>query len=182
MRSLIPPQEGLREARAYAHVIVGDAIVRIPRDRFGIPLPEACLATPEQLAAAIDAGPRRGVARLRAALEDISVGSMSPLETEYRLDAAADALPVPELDVEIRDGSGRLLGISEVVYRPWRVIVEVEGDHHRTSRRQWQRDLDKYAAYAAHGWEVVRVTSTHLRSGSAMPLVRAALRRHGWSG
>jgi len=158
-------------------VVVGDAIVRVPRGRSGIPMPEARLATVAQLAAAAHAGSRRGSARLREALELVRPGSMSPLETEFRLDAAAAGLPAPELDGEIRDARGRLLGISEFVYRPWRVVVEVEGDHHRTSRAQWHRDLDKYAAYAAEGWEVVRVTSRHIRSGSAVRLLRDALAR-----
>ena len=86
-------------------------------------------------------------------------------------------MPPADLDVEIRDASGRLLGISEFAYRERRVVVEIEGDHHRTSRAQWNRDLDKYAAYAAAGWEVVRVTSHHLRQGRAVALVSAALER-----
>ena len=167
-----------RELSVRELVIVGDAIVRIPRGRSGIPHPEARLATHAQLGSAVDAGPRRGIARLRTALSLIREGSMSPLETIFRLDAADAGLPPADLDVEIRDVAGRLLGISEFVYREHRVVVEIEGDHHRTSRAQWNRDLDKYAAYAAAGWEVVRVTSSHLRHGRAVALVRAALERH----
>lgn len=167
-----------RELSVRELVVVGDAIVRIPRGRSGTPLPEARLATHAQLGSAVDAGPRRGIAHLRTALPLIREGSMSPLETAFRLDAADAGLPPADLDGEIRDASGRLLGISEFVYRAHRVVVEIEGDHHRTSRAQWNRDLDKYAAYAAAGWEVVRVTSSHLRQGRAVGLVRAALDRH----
>ena len=167
-----------RELSVRELVVLGDAIVRIPRGRSGIPHPDARLATRAQLASAVDAGPRRGIARLRSALPLIREGSMSPLETLFRLDAADAGLPPAELDVEMRDASGRLLGISEFVYRTHRVVVEIEGDHHRTSRAQWNRDLEKYAAYAAAGWEVVRVTSSHLRQGRAVELVRAALERH----
>lgn len=158
-------------------IVVGDAIVRIPRGRSGIPLPGARLATRAHLESAVAAGPRRGIAQLRAALPLIREGSMSPLETTFRLDAAEAGLPPADLDIEIRDAAGRLLGISEFAYREHRVVVEIEGDHHRTSRAQWNRDLDKYAAYAAAGWEVVRVTSRHLRQGRAVALVSAALER-----
>ena len=72
------------------------------------------------------------------------------------------------------------IGITEFVYRRQRVVVEVEGDHHRTSRAQWNRDIDKYAAYAAEGWEVVRLTSRHVRGGQATPIVSQVLRRRGW--
>ena len=109
------------------------------------------------------------------------LSSASPLETEYRLDAALAGLPTPELDVKIRDGRGRLIGITEVVYREYRTLVEVEGDHHRTDRRQWDRDIEKYNAYAALGWEVVRLTSTHVRGAKrGVSLVRDALLRNGW--
>lgn len=161
-------------------VIVGDALVRVPRDDRG--MPTVALTTIEELARAVSAGPRPGVARLRGVLDQIRVGSSSPLETEYRLDAAARGLPEAELDVEIMGPDGRRAGITEVVYRRYRVLVEVEGDHHRTSRAQWNRDIEKYAAYAAAGWEVVRLTGLHVRSGRAPAIVAGALRRHGWSG
>ncbi|MEH3088782.1 MAG: DUF559 domain-containing protein [Microbacterium arborescens] len=158
-------------------VVVGDAFVRHPRGPGGVLRPADALTTIDGLAATLSAGPRRGAARLRAALGRIRVGSSSPLESELRLDLADAGAPTPLLDVDIRDDRGRLLGISEFVFEQARVIVEVEGDHHRTSRRQWNRDLDKYAAYAAAGWEVVRVTGTHIRTGHAVPRVRAALQR-----
>ncbi|GEK86275.1 hypothetical protein GCM10007198_04050 [Microbacterium aerolatum] len=76
------------------------------------------------------------------------------------------------------------MGISEFVYREYRVVVEVEGDHHRTERTQWNRDIEKYHAYAEAGIEVVRLTSKHIRGRhpTAVEIVRAALHRHGWNG
>lgn len=163
-------------------IVLGDAIVRIPRDDRGRRRPDQSLASVEQLRAAAEAGPRRAVMRLRESLDSIRIGSASPLETEYRLDAVAAGIPEPELDVEIRDVRGRLLGVTEVLYREHRVLVEVEGDHHRTSRQQWNRDIEKYAAYVAEGFEVVRLTSAHIRgeSPTSARIVRDALIRHGW--
>lgn len=163
-------------------VVLGDAIVRVPRDEKGRPRPEARLGTVEQLRAAAEAPWRRGRRRLSAALERVRVGSMSPLETDFRLVTGEAGLPEPDLDVEIRDEAGRLLGISDAVYRRQRVIAEVEGDHHRTSREQWDRDIQKYAAYAAQGWEVIRLTSRDIRGAAprAAEMVREALARRGW--
>ena len=91
-------------------------------------------------------------------------------------------LPEPELDVEIRDASGSLCGITEIVYRKYRTLVEIEGDHHRTDQQQWDRDIEKYAAYVAEGWEVVRLTSRHIRGSHprAVAIVREVLKRRGW--
>lgn len=163
-------------------VRLGDAIVRIPRDDRGRRRPEQQLASLSQLAAAADAGRRLGAERLRTALPLLRTGSMSVLETDWRLNLIGAGLPEPALDVEVRDPTGRLLGISDGAFPEYRLAVEVEGDHHRTSRRQWARDLEKYAAYAAHGWEVVRVASAHIRPvrGVDVGLVRAALLRRGW--
>lgn len=159
-------------------VILGDAMVRVPRDDRG--RLTTALATIDELKRAVAAGPRRGIGRLRRAVALVRVGSASPLETEYRLDAEANGLPDAELDVEIFDACGSRIGITEFEYRPYGILVEIEGDHHRTSRAQWLRDIDKYAAYVAAGWEVVRLTSNHVRSGRASSIVQAALRRHGW--
>lgn len=165
-------------------VIVGDFFVRIPRDTSTRLRSELALATPAQLRTALEAGRRAGAEELRAALAHVRVGSGSPLETRHRLRAVAAGLPEPELDVEIRDDTGTLLGISEFVYRKYLTVVEVEGDHHRTSRKQWLRDLDKYEAYAQAGWRVVRVTSAHVRSSDHrdVQLVADALRARGWAG
>ncbi|WP_345046394.1 hypothetical protein [Microbacterium invictum] len=163
-------------------IILGDAIVRIPRDRDGAPQPEQQLATiPELEAAARRPGRRRRVELLRACSR-VRMGSMSALETDCRLTMEDAGLPEPELDVEILDARGRLIGISDAIYRRWGVVVEVEGRHHSTSDAQWSRDLDKYAAYAAVGLELVRLASKHIRGPRPRgpEIVRAVLQRRGW--
>lgn len=162
-------------------IILGDAIVRVPRDERGTPRPEWAGATIEQLQATISAGSRAGVRKLRAALDRIRVGCSSPLETEYRLDGEDAGLPEPELDVDIRDAQGRRLGISEFAYPRYGVVVEIEGDHHRSSKHQWNRDLQKYRDYANAGWEVVRLTAHDIRTQRrAARIVREVLIRRGW--
>lgn len=165
-------------------VALGDAIVRIPRDHRGRPIPDQQLASLEQLVGATNAPGRKNRARLAAALADVRVGSMSVLETDYRLLAAAAGLPEPVLDVEIRHPSGALIGIVDAAYPEFHTIAEVEGDHHRTSRMQWERDIEKHAALTALGWEVIRVTAAHIRGAHprAAESVASALRRHGWTG
>lgn len=162
---------------------VGDALVFIPRRR-GLErgAPEDALATPAQLTAAIDAGPRAGIHRLREALPHIRVGSASPSETKVRLACMRAGLPEPELDIDVVPGAPKPIGCTEIVYREWRVLVENEGDHHRTDTAQWDRDIEKYAACEAAGWTIVRLTGRHLRDNArpAVTKVRDALVRAGW--
>lgn len=158
-------------------VRLGDALVRVPRGTGGRLVPEQQLATIDQLRAASAAPHRRGREALDAALELIRVGSMSPLETDFRLGLGEAGLPEPELDVEIRDAGGRLVGIADGMYREPRVLIEVEGQQHRTSSAQWERDIEKHAAYAALGWNLVRLTGRAVRSGESAPAVGAMLAR-----
>ena len=162
-------------------VIVGDAIVRIPRLRGGhAGEPRHALARIADLRTATTVGRRAGAAALREALDLIRLGSSSPGETLARLAIIRAGLPEPELDVEILGEEGALVGIADLAYRLFRVMVEYEGDQHRVDARQWNRDIDKYAACDSLGWIVVRITAAHLRSGAAVARIRAALVRRGW--
>ena len=163
-------------------VAVGDAIVRIPR----IPGPSgrvlrAPLATFDDLDTVIRAGRRAGIVKLREARTLIRVGAASPKETELRLALTHQVgMPAPVLDFDVY-ARGVYLGCSEIAYPDYQVAVEYEGDYHRTDRRRWAKDIDKYEAYAAAGWRTVQITAEHLRrTGEAARRVRDALRRAGW--
>lgn len=153
-----------------------------PAPNAGVRLPHRQLATVEQLRAAASPPRRRGQAALERALTYIRVGSMSPLETDLRMDLQDAGLPEPVLDVEVRSSGGRLLGIADGAYPEYGVLLEVEGRHHLQSDAQWERDIAKYAAFAAAGHDVVRLTGRSVRGGRAVATVIEALRRHGWRG
>lgn len=166
-------------------VVLGDAIVRIPRARgMRRGSPSSALATIEQLAAAMNAGIRHGASRLRAALPLIRVGSASPPETDLRLALVRDGMPEPELDYDVYSRSGAAIGFTELAYPTFRVLVEYEGDHHRTDREQWDRDIAKHEACVDAGWSPVRVTARQLYPSPAPALatIRRALIRGGWTG
>lgn len=164
-------------------IIAGDAIVHEPRGRGGVRgEPGSGLATLDQLAAAASVGRRVGVARLREALPHIRVGSMSPPETRLRLAVVGAGLPEPDLDVDVLDENGAMIGCTELAYPRWRILIEFEGDHHRVSRAQWDRDIEKHARCVALGWNVLRYTACHLHPSTepAVTGIRDALLRAGW--
>jgi hypothetical protein len=164
-------------------VVLGDAIVRIPRARgMRRGSPSSALATVEQLEAAMNAGVRHGASRLRAALPLIRVGSASPPETDLRLAIVREGMPEPELDYDVYTAAGDAIGFTELAYPAFRVLVEYEGDHHRTDQAQWDRDIAKHAACLDAGWTPVRITARHLYPSPAPALtaIRRALVRGGW--
>jgi len=138
-------------------VVLGDAIVSARR----------CSTRLEDLATALVwAGSRRGIRNLRAAIELVRVGAGSPQETRARLAIVRAGLPEPELQVDIVDEAGRFVGRVDMAYPEQRIVVEYEGDHHRTDAEQWGRDLRRYREMERLGWAVVRWTKSDL-SGHA---------------
>ena len=91
-------------------------------------------------------------------------------------------LPEPEVNVTIRDARGRFIGRGDLVYRQWRVIVEYDGEQHRTDTTQFDRDVARLDDFAAHGWRVVRIVGRSFFGNPAesMERVRRALLAAGW--
>jgi Protein of unknown function (DUF559) len=124
----------------------------------------------------------RGKVRAGQALGLIRPGVESRRETLLRLAILDAGLPEPEVNPELFAPDGTFLGRADLVYRRWWVIVEYDGDQHRTSTRQFDRDSRRLDDFAANGWRVVRITG---RSFSTDPAgcaarVRRALLTAGW--
>ncbi len=153
-------------------VAVGDALVRAPRR----PREHAQLATVAQLQAAIDAGKRPGIVRLRAALPHVRPRVDSRTETLLRLAIGDAALPEPVTGHAVVVGS-EVLAQVDLAYPLERVAIEYEGEHHLTDPKQWARDIRRYERLADAGWRVIRVTKDDLfrQRGALMARIRAAL-------
>jgi hypothetical protein len=104
----------------------------------------------------------RGRRKLRAAAELIRSGSGSPMETRARLAFGLTGLPEPELNATVYAEDGHFLARVDFLWRSARVIVEYEGDQHRTDRRQWQNDIQRLRLLEDLGWKVVRITAADL--------------------
>lgn len=151
------------------HLVV-DPIVPDRRD----PRPYAHL---DDLADRIRSFDGRGAARARRAFSRMRLGVESPRETFLRLDLLAAGLPEPEVNGAIRDAQGRLIAIGDLVYRPQMVLVEYDGEHHRTDSRQYRRDIERHDLLVELGWRRIRVGRDSPRTGprSAVERTRAAL-------
>jgi hypothetical protein len=124
---------------------------------------------------------REGCGLLLASLDEARAGSRSPGETRVRLLLVRAGLPQPALNDEIRDAHGRFLGTADLVWRDQRVLLEYEGDLHRTDLEQFRYDIERYERFTDAGWAVVRVTGDDLRGGRRDALVARVARRLGVS-
>ena len=124
----------------------------------------------------------RGVVLARTAVKLVRERVDSPRETWLRLCLVLAGLPMPECNLVIGADQGPI-GRVDLVYLAYRLIIEYEGDQHRTDRNQWNRDIDRQEVFARDHWTLMRITSERARW--ARQLVRAvyqALKASGYDG
>lgn len=107
----------------------------------------------------------RGVRRARSAAELVRLGAESPRESELRLLAREAGLPEPVLQHELVDASGRWIGTFDLAWPEARLIAEYDGDQHRTSTTQYERDIRRFDDAAEAAWRVIRVRTHGLGEG-----------------
>ena len=162
-------------------VAVGDALVLQPAyPEQGNDRPWVSL---DQLSERVEMYRGRGKANARKAFTLIRPGAESRPETLLRLALAEAGLPEPEVNPIMSGVAKRRRGRGDLVYRRWRVLVEYDGDHHRTSKRQFERDIGRLDDFTADGWRVVRITGTSFFRDrpDAIARVARALSERGWS-
>ena len=101
---------------------------------------------------------RRGIRRAREALSLVDPGAESPCETWLRLLLIRAGFPRPQTQIPVYDEYGALVGVLDMGWQDLKLAVEYEGDHHRTDRRRFNRDIRRAEALTELGWLNVRVT------------------------
>lgn len=140
-------------------VAAGDYLITGPDPLHGLPP----FASREDLMAGVAAhGNRRGIRAARRALDLVRVGPRSRPESLLRVLMVTNGFPEPELNLSVRllNGSHKE---PDVVYPAIRFGIEYEGDGHRQDRALFLRDIERKEAFADIDWELMRVTSDHLK-------------------
>lgn len=123
---------------------------------------------------------RAGSAALGEALLLSRAGVRSRPETHLRLLIARAGLPAPEVAPGVRT----LLGVlhPDLGWPEYRVLVEYEGDGHRTDDRVFASDLRRFDAYADADWSAVRCSKADLYGDPRRVLesLTRRLRARGW--
>lgn len=161
-------------------VVMGDSCVRIPRVEFEGR--DAPLCTLGDLQRMIDRHKgKRGLRKVKVAIQLIRIGSDSPQESLLRLAIVRAGLPEPALNVpvEAKDG-GRFLQ-PDLSYKKYKIGIEYEGEGHG-NEAQVVRDISRSERYEALGWTEVRISKRHMFNDAkaAVAKVRSALVQAGW--
>lgn len=162
------------------HVVVGDHLVLDPY--LFNPSDPRPFTSIDQLAERLRDFRGRGKRAAQLALAQVRAGAESRPETLLRLLLTHAGLPEPLLNQVVRGSRGEFLGRVDMIYPQWRVIVEYDGDQHRTSTAQYERDSTRVDALRRAGFTVIRVRMRGLfvQPEATIVTVRNALHAAGW--
>ncbi len=82
-------------------------------------------------------------------------------ESETRAMVVFSGLPAPEVNVPLVI-AGERIGIVDLLIRCVMLVLEYEGRQHAESIIQFNRDIDRYAAFRRHRVEYLQVTNEML--------------------
>jgi hypothetical protein len=108
---------------------------------------------------------RRGIRRARTTLGLVDPGAESPRETWLRLLLIRAGFTAPQTQIPVYDNYGQLVAVLDMGWEGIKLAVEYDGDHHRTDRRQFNKDIRRAEAVAELGWIDIRVTAEDTPGG-----------------
>jgi len=120
----------------------------------------------------------RSIRRARRALDLVDAGAESPRETWLRLLLIDAGYPRPQTQIPVYDEYGALTAVIDMGWEDIKVGLEYEGDHHRTDRNVFNKDIRRHETLTTElGWIVVRVTAEDVPGGILRRVAAAWARR-----
>lgn len=155
-RNIVPPILALLQSAAilpFTELVVAiDHLIHVARTGADEPV-----VTLEDVLDAAMAYSGRGARRLIAALRIARPGADSRMETLLRLIMAQYGLDVLELQANVYDTEGQWIGRFDMVDRERKLIVEYDGEQHRSDRAQYLKDQRRLDAARAAGYQILRL-------------------------
>jgi hypothetical protein len=123
----------------------------------------------------------RGMARLRSVAPLASDRADSAPESRIRYRIFKAGLPPPSVNIELFDSRGVFLAMPDLSYPQFTIAIDYEGDHHRTDKDQWEKDINRVPRLQDAGWHHTRVSRSDLRdAGDFLARLARNLRARGW--
>jgi very-short-patch-repair endonuclease len=125
----------------------------------------------------------RGYRRLVEALVHVRERTDSARETMLRLLIVRAGLPEPMINAPVRSRLGKVVAHADLAYPHYSLVIEYDGDQHRTEQKQYYIDIDRLERITREGWRVIRINRRHMGEPRSLEnLVRQALVDAGWRG
>ncbi len=114
------------------------------------------LVNPAALDLTIAEHHRRGATRARTAFALLDAGAESPMETRLRLILVLAGLPRPRTQVDLFGRHGEWIARADMYYPHARLVIEYDGQQHRTDSRQYDSDVVRMELLEEAGYRVRR--------------------------
>lgn len=106
---------------------------------------------------------RRGRQRLLRAAELLNDRAESAPESKLRAVLVLAGLPEPRVNLQVTDRFGEFVARTDLRIDEYRIILEYQGDYHRTTPGQWRADMSRRSRLEAQGWRVLEVNADDLK-------------------
>lgn len=118
----------------------------------------------------------RGFRQLDEALALVRERTDSARETMLRLLIVRAGMPEPMINAPIRSRTGRVVAHADLAYPEFNLVLEYDGDQHRTDRAQYYIDINRLERITREGWRVIRINLKHMASPTVLAsVIREAL-------
>ncbi|WEO77792.1 DUF559 domain-containing protein [Cryobacterium sp. SO2] len=107
---------------------------------------------------------RRVQRKLRHAGALLNDRSESAPESILRALLELAGLPVSGVNHVVTDRFGEFVARTDLLIDRYRIILEYQGDYHRTKKGQWRADMTRRAKLEAQGWRVMELNADDLRN------------------
>lgn len=138
------------------------------------------VSVPEIRALAAEHRGARGLRQLGTVLTLVDPGAQSPKESWLRLLLVEAGLPRPRTQIPVRSADGWSVYYLDLGWEDAKVAVEYDGEHHRTDRLQYAKDVRRLEDLGRLGWIVIRVLAGDTKT-DILRRVRAAFARRSSS-
>ncbi|MCK0118871.1 DUF559 domain-containing protein [Isoptericola sp. S6320L] len=120
----------------------------------------------------------KGIAQVREQLSRVRPGTDSVMETRTRLLLTGAGLPCPQVNEVVWLADGTYVKRCDLLYPDHQVVIEYDGDQHRTDKEQWRDDVRRRRWLEELGLTViVAVADDIVRDGTRLvERTRRALR------
>jgi very-short-patch-repair endonuclease len=122
------------------------------------------LVSPLDLAEALGRPFNRRIRRkLRHAGQLLNDRSESPPESILRALLELAGLTISGVNHVVTDQFGEFVARTDLIIDRHRIILEYQGDYHRTKKGQWRADMSRRAKLEAQGWRVMELNADDLK-------------------
>lgn len=151
-------------------IVLGDAIITAMRKQSVLAQGRDAATIYHDLIRFVEGLPHfKGRTMCVRALLLITPGVDSPKESEERLSLLTHGIPQPVVNYVVPDmtfQSGAPITL-DLAWPEFKVAIEYDGDHHRTSKVQWRRDQEKRSKLLTRQWITFVATAANLADEAA---------------